>query len=144
LSTIITTQQDVILLGKSAFSLRNSKTSLDLGLQKVAQNSLKKHIRTLAIHRVTQGAAVVINNPTGEVLALVESSGFSDSPTGQVNGAWSPRSPGSSLKPFTYTLALDSGISPATPLPDVPAVFEQLRGPLKLQILTVNFVGQSS
>ncbi len=43
---------------------------------------------------------------------------------GQVNGATAPRSPGSTLKPFIYALALDQGlIHPATILRDAPTSF---------------------
>ena len=47
---------------------------------------------------------------------------------GQVNGAWAPRSPGSTLKPFTYLLAFEQGATPATVVADVPAEFATATG----------------
>ena len=48
------------------------------------------------------------------VLALVGSENYFAPGTGQVNGAWSPRSAGSTIKPFTYLLALERGATPAS------------------------------
>jgi penicillin-binding protein 1C len=45
-----------------------------------------------------------------------------------VNGAWSPRSAGSTIKPFTYLLALEHGATPASVAADVPAFFDTPTG----------------
>lgn len=67
-------------------------------------------------------SVVVIDNRTGELLAMVGSPDFYDrSHDGQVNGALAPRSPGSALKPFVYGLAFERGlISPELKVEDIP------------------------
>ena len=57
------------------------------------------------------------------MLALVGSENYFAPGIGQVNGAWSPRSAGSTIKPFTYLLALERGATAASVVADVPAVF---------------------
>ena len=91
-------------------------TTLDLDLNRFAERALAENIRGLADKHVTGGAAVVIDNATGDVLVLA---GFGD----ENNGAWMVRSPGSAMKPLTYLLALENGANPCTVVPDVPANF---------------------
>jgi penicillin-binding protein 1C len=62
------------------------------------------------------------------VLALVGSENYFAPSSGQVNGAWAPRSPGSTFKPFTYLLALERGATPATVVADVPTEFATATG----------------
>ena len=73
---------------------------------------------------ITNGAAVVLNPETGEILAMVGSKNFSATDyDGQVNVTTSLRQPGSSFKPFTYVTAFKKGYTPATLLMDVPTTF---------------------
>ena len=71
---------------------------------------------------------VVLDNRSGDVLALVGSENYFAPAAGQVNGAWAPRSPGSTFKPFTYLLALERGATPATVVADVPTEFATATG----------------
>ena len=65
------------------------------------------------------GAAfVALNNQTGAYRALVGGFDFSASPFNHVTQAW--RQPGSSMKPFIYSAALEKGYSPATQVNDEP------------------------
>ena len=98
-------------------------TSLDLPLTNEIETILTQHLATIADHNATSAAAIVLHNPTGEVLALAASGNYFSEGDGQVNGAWVPRSPGSALKPFTYLLALENGAFPGTIVPDVPTSF---------------------
>jgi penicillin-binding protein 1C len=104
------------------------RTSLDLELNRVAEGILEKHLQSLHGKQVENGALVVLDNRTGEVLALVGSEDYFSPGDGQVNGAWPPRSPGSALKPFTYLLALEHGATAATVIADVPTEFPTATG----------------
>lgn len=99
------------------------RTTLDLALNRAAGRTLREHLARLRDRNVRQGAVVVIENRTGAVRALVGSADYFAADAGQVNGAWSPRSPGSTLKPFTYLLALERGATPASIVADVPTEF---------------------
>jgi penicillin-binding protein 1C len=97
-------------------------TSLDSGLQSLAESAVRSAVASRRPDGISNAALVVIENATGEVRALVGSSDFCDEEaSGQVNGALAPRSPGSTLKPFTFALGFASGlIAPSTILADLP------------------------
>jgi penicillin-binding protein 1C len=84
---------------------------------------IARQLQTLADKNVTAAAAVVIDNATGEVLALSGSGDYFEPGIGQINGAWSARSAGSALKPFTYICALERGAFPGMVIADVPTDF---------------------
>ncbi|MCX6924074.1 MAG: transglycosylase domain-containing protein, partial [Verrucomicrobia bacterium] len=81
------------------------RTTLDLALNRFAETALHQHLSRLKAQHVSDGAIVVLDTQSSEVLALVGSGNYFAPTAGQVNGAWAPRSPGSALKPFTYLLA---------------------------------------
>ncbi len=97
------------------------RSTLHAPLQRLALAALREHLGELQGHNAEDGAIVVLDNRTGEVLAWVGSSGsFSDAP--QVDGVLARRQPGSTLKPFVYALAFERGlVTPATLLSDSPA-----------------------
>jgi penicillin-binding protein 1C len=99
------------------------RTTLDLELNRFVERSLADQLTRIVDKHATSGAVVVIHNATGDVLALVSSGDYFRPGTGQVNGAWMVRSPGSAVKPFTYLLALEHGANPCTVVPDVPTDF---------------------
>ena len=100
------------------------RTTLDLTLQQTVEDTVAAELARLARQageeNDLQAAVVVIENATGELLALSGSRSFFASAEGQINGAWRPRSAGSTLKPFTYALALERGATAATILADTP------------------------
>ena len=99
-------------------------TSLDLDLQEKAQATVSEEIAKVEKQRITNGAAVVLDSQTGEILAMVGSKDFNDpNYDGQVNVTLSLRQPGSSFKPFTYVTALKEGLTASTMLMDVPTTF---------------------
>ncbi|MBE7219399.1 MAG: penicillin-binding protein 1C, partial [Caulobacteraceae bacterium] len=102
---------------------REVATTLDLGLNRFVTDALRQHLAGLRAQRVGNGAAVVIDNRTGGVLALVGSADFFSPRGGQIDGAWARRSPGSTIKPFTYLLAFERGATPADVVDDLPAEF---------------------
>ncbi len=99
------------------------RTTLDLPLNHFVEARLAGQLAHIADKHASSGAVVVIDNPTGDVLALVSSGEYFRPGVGQMNGAWTIRSPGSAVKPFTYMLALERGANPGTIVPDVPSDF---------------------
>ncbi|SPC10289.1 penicillin-binding protein 1C [Cupriavidus taiwanensis] len=81
-------------------------STLDARLQRTAVASLDRHLRELAGRNVEDGAVVVIDNASGDVLAYVGSSGAL-SGAAQVDHAAALRQAGSTLKPFLYAQALE-------------------------------------
>jgi len=111
------------------------RTTIDLPLQEKCADVLRAEVARLESRNVQQGAVVVLDNATGEILALMGSAEWSGK-GGQINGALTPRSAGSTLKPFTYGLALERGYSGASVLEDVPSIY---KGPAGGQIEVVNY-----
>ena len=81
------------------------RTTVSAAVQQLALDSLQRHLRELQGRQVEDGAVVVLDNRSGEVLAWVGSSG-SLSQAEQVDGVLALRQPGSTLKPFLYAQAL--------------------------------------
>jgi penicillin-binding protein 1C len=108
------------------------RTTLDRPLQRFVQAQTLDVIGALERYHVSSAAALVVDNRTGEVLAYVGSPDyFSDEALGRNDGVQALRQPGSSLKPFTYELALERGtIRSTTILPDVPAAYAIAGGKL--------------
>ncbi len=98
------------------------RTTLDLDLQRKVAAIVRGHITQLTDRSVTNAAAVVLENKTGDVLAYVGSADFWDARTGgQNDGVRMLRQPGSALKPFTYAAALSTRrTTPASILADIP------------------------
>ena len=96
------------------------RTTLDASLQRVAVNALQRQLNELHGRNVEDGAVLVLDNASGEVLAWVGSSGDL-SGAAQVDGVLAKRQPGSTLKPFIYALAFEKKlITPASLLDDAP------------------------
>ena len=106
-------------------------TTLDLDLNRFIEGSLTDKLAKLRDHNVHDGAVVVLDNRTREVLGLVGSGNYFAPGTGEVNGATVPRSAGSTIKPITYLLAFERGDTPATILPDIPTEFPTDSGPYR-------------
>ena len=105
------------------------RTSLDLAYQNKAEILLARHIRSLREKGISNGSLIVLDNASGDILAMVGSQDyFDDRADGQVNGALALRQPGSALKPFTYALALERGLTAASVIEDVPNVFPTIDG----------------
>lgn len=100
------------------------RTTLDARLQRTVNGIVAAHRDTLLRHGARSVAVAVLDNRTGWWLAW-EGSGdyFGEHFGGAIDGVITPRQPGSTLKPFTYALAFESGYSPATVLADVPSHF---------------------
>jgi membrane peptidoglycan carboxypeptidase len=99
-------------------------TSLDYRIQKLAQEVVADEIVKLSNLNVGNGAALVINPKTGEVLAMVGSKDyFNTEQDGNVNVTLRPRQPGSSIKIVNYAYALSNKYTAASVLKDTPITY---------------------
>ena len=117
-------------------------STLDLRAQSSVQRILRQYVDSNRSQGIANASAILIDRTNGEVRALVGSAGYFDTHIdGQVNGTEAKRSPGSTLKPFIYALALDQGlIHPMTILKDAPTAF----GPFSPENFDGRFVGPIS
>ncbi|MYN25533.1 penicillin-binding protein 1C [Duganella levis] len=102
------------LLTRSGQAVRST---LDAGLQRYAQNVLRQQLAALQGRNVNDGAVVVLDNASGEILAYVGNAGG-----GEVDGVAALRQAGSTLKPFLYELALERKQLTAASLMDDTAI----------------------
>ncbi|RZT09356.1 penicillin-binding protein 1C [Duganella sp. CF402] len=102
------------LLTRSGQAVRST---LDGGLQRHAQAVLRQQLAALNGRNVNDGAVVVLENASGEILAYVGNAGGSD-----VDGVAALRQAGSTLKPFLYELALERKQITAASLMDDTAI----------------------
>ncbi|HJY98459.1 MAG TPA: transglycosylase domain-containing protein [Patescibacteria group bacterium] len=99
-------------------------TSLDIKLQQMTDSVVKTEVSRLRSLNVGNGAALIINPQTGEILAMTGSKDYFDtSYDGQVNVTTSLRQPGSSIKVVNYAYALSHGYTPATIIDDSPITY---------------------
>jgi len=99
------------------------KSTLDLKLQREVETIVADEIAKTKGLNISNAAVVVMNPKTGEILSMVGSVDFNNEEFGKFNAALGLRQPGSTLKPFTYALALESGYTASTPIMDVPTEF---------------------
>lgn len=101
-------------------------TTLDIRLQTIAEESLKKQQESLRRLGVSNAALVAINPGNGDILAMAGSVDyFNEEIDGNVNVTVRHRSPGSSIKPFIYAKAFEKGLTPDTILIDAETDFGQ-------------------
>jgi penicillin-binding protein 1C len=91
-------------------------TTLDAALQRFVRRSLAQQLGALGDRHVREGAVLVVDNRSGEVLAYVGNRGES-----YVDGVVAPRQAGSTLKPFLYSLAIEQRLlTAASAIDDSP------------------------
>jgi penicillin-binding protein 1C len=104
------------------------RTTLDARWQRIALNALQQQLAGLSGQNVRDGAAVVADNASGEILAYVGSAG-TDSRSPHIDGAAARRQAGSTLKPFLYGLAVEQRyLTAASVLDDSPVNLETTTG----------------
>lgn len=105
-------------------------TSLDLDIQNYAQQAVSDEVDNLpTYYHVTNGAALVTDPGSGEILAMVGSKDYFDNAIdGNVNITISLRQPGSSIKPVNYAVGLLNGYNAATTFIDQPICFPNQGG----------------
>jgi len=135
-------------------------TTLDWDLQLEAQKIVAEEVEKVKNLNIGNGAAVVLDSETGEILSMVGSKNFdAEDYDGQVNVTMSLRQPGSSIKPIVYVAAFQKGLTPATMLMDVPTTFPagagqpdyepvnydgEYRGPMQLRFALANSINVSA
>ena len=127
-------------------------TTLDYKLQKMAEDIVKKEVDNLKSAQVGNGAAVVLDPKTGQILAMVGSKDYfaKSEPEGckegsgctfepNVNAAISTRQPGSATKPIAYAKAMQKGYTASQVYMDVKTTFP---GGDQKDYVPVNYDGQ--
>ena len=109
----------------------NVLTTLDLDLNNKANEVLEQNLEKYeASSNGHNGSVVIIDPPTGQILAMVGSRDyFRQDVDGSVNNATALNSPGSTLKPFTYVTAFEQGWGPEWPIVDTPITYKSAGEP---------------
>jgi penicillin-binding protein 1C len=125
------------LLGASP----TAHATLDAGLQRAAVATLHRNLLAVRDRGVQDGALLVVDNESGDVLAYVGSSGRLSS-AAQVDGVRARRQAGSTLKPFLYGLALERRLlTPASLVEDAPVEIPLAAGLYRPQNYDARFRG---
>ena len=96
-------------------------TTLDLTLQQKAEETLNQQLSQLSSLHITNGAILITQPQTGQILTMIGSRNYFDSSIdGNVNLTTSLRQPGSAIKPLNYALGLENGLTPASLIKDQP------------------------
>lgn len=96
-------------------------TTLDASLQGRVQAILDARLRDLKGRAVGDGAVLVLDHTSGEILVWVNGGGDDPRVSGSmIDAILTPRQPGSTLKPFLYAQALEAGWTAATLIEDAP------------------------
>ena len=100
-------------------------TTIDIGLQRLVERQIQRYLNQYGDRGIRNAASILVDTRNMSVNAWVGSADYwNDAIDGQVNGVMAKRSPGSTLKPFVYALALDQGVlHPQTMVRDLPTSF---------------------
>jgi penicillin-binding protein 1C len=114
-------------------------TTINLRMQTLVEKITRLYLQRKKQLGVSNAAILLVDTRDMSIKSLLGSADFSNSSiSGQINGTEIKRSPGSTLKPFIYGLALDQGlIHPYTVLKDVPQSF----GSYNPENFDYNFIG---
>ncbi|MFA7301518.1 MAG: transglycosylase domain-containing protein [Candidatus Shapirobacteria bacterium] len=100
-------------------------TTLDYETQKIAEEVVSSEIVKVIPLRISNGAAMVTDPRTGDILAMVGSKNFwSKEIDGKFNITTAMRQPGSSIKPINYLLGLENGKSLSSIIEDSPVTYK--------------------
>jgi penicillin-binding protein 1C len=88
---------------------RRIVSTIDANLQRATEDRVSAYLSRLPAH--STAALMVVDNATLETRVYLGTSDFADAQRhGYIDMVSAPRSPGSTLKPFLYGLALDDGL----------------------------------
>jgi len=108
----------VNVAGAKGSDVKGSDTKGNAGRTKAKVPAATGAQAQLRVRPTVQGAALVLENKTGRILAMAGSFSY---PLSQLNRTWqTQRQPGSAIKPITYLTALEKGLQPNTLVPDEP------------------------
>ena len=129
---------DAILRANPSLSGRID-TTLDAGLQRLVERQIDRYLDQFGERGIRNAATLLVDTHDMSVKSWVGSADYANQGIhGQINGVLTKRSPGSTLKPFIYALALDQGVlHPRTILRDAPTSF----GPFTPENFDGNFIG---
>lgn len=128
-------------------------TTLDYKLQKEAEEIMREDIDKLSDYHVGNGAAMITDPKTGEILTLIGSKDYFADPLPSnctpgkdcifepnYNTAFAKRQPGSSLKPIIYAKAFEKGYTPSSLFMDVKTNFQS--SPNDKSYIPANYSGK--
>lgn len=100
------------------------QTTLDLNVQDQVEEIVRDQVEKSKHLSISNGAAVVLDPKTGEILAYVGSKDYFQGDWGAFDILTALRQPGSAIKPLTYALAFNSGMTPVSTIDDSAVVFK--------------------
>lgn len=96
-------------------------TTIDQNINQMALSAAQQQIASLAANSVSNGAVLVMKPLTGEIMAMIGSVDYdSQVIDGRVNVTTALRQPGSTMKVFTYSAAMERGMTPGDVIWDTP------------------------
>jgi penicillin-binding protein 1C len=98
-------------------------TTVDLPQQRTLEKILHSHIDRLASMGIEQAGALLVSTDRAEVIAMVGSLGYGRHNLGYNNAVLAARGPGSTLKPFLYSLGLKRGFQAVSEIPDTFRIY---------------------
>ncbi len=130
---------DMLLAQRGTKPQNQIRTTISIDLQHIVERQVQGYVDTQRRLGIQNAVAMLVDYRTMETKALVGSADFHNPHiAGQVNGTQGKRSPGSTLKPFVYALALDQGVlHPLSVLKDAPTAF----GPFSPENFDGEFLG---
>lgn len=110
------------LLEKGGFKVI---TTLDWQMQQKAEEIVSRYVKTNEKKfNASNGSLTAVDPKTGQILVMVGSRDYFDTEIeGNYNVATARRQPGSAFKPFVYATGFNKGMTPSTPVYDVPTQF---------------------
>jgi penicillin-binding protein 1C len=115
---------EAVLAGRARPAARID-TTIDASLQRLVERQIERYLKLYGDRGIRNASSVLVDTRDMSVKAWVGSADYWNKDIhGQVNGVLAKRSPGSTLKPFVYALALDQGVlHPQTMVRDLPSSF---------------------
>ncbi|MCO4793777.1 MAG: transglycosylase domain-containing protein [Bacteriovoracaceae bacterium] len=107
-----------LVKGNKIDNLKFLKTTMNIKIQSLSEAILKSTLEKLKTKGASHGALMVVDHQKGDVLAVVSHNGSKNGYG--YNTTLIPRQPGSTLKPFLYTLAFEKGSNPGDLIDDSP------------------------